>query len=152
MLSLGLCTSCTYNKITFTCRICLRCCHHVENNEDYQHNEQKQRSQSEEFWNIHSCIIQEPVGQSVILPCQLYSLWFQMSIWLLPLQTWTPQWKGIRLRLTFAATSMRAIFARANMLVLCNIQSNLSPFSPLLSIAFPQQPLRSSITEHKKKN
>lgn len=42
-------------------------------------------------------------------------------------------------------------FARANMLVLCNIQSNLSPFSPLLSIAFPQQPLRSSITEQEKK-
>lgn len=42
------------------------------------------------------------------------------------LQTWTPQWKSIRLRLTFRATST-AIFAHAKMLVLCNTQSSMSP-------------------------
>lgn len=111
----------------------------------------KKRNKDWSQISFETYIIQDPVCQSAIWLYQLYlSRFGHLSEPLfLSLQTWTPQWKDIRLRLTFAATSMGAIFARAKMLVLYNTQSNLSLFSSLLFSPLPFL-LSPSVTEEEK--
>lgn len=61
------------------------------------------------IYNSRPCLLISDMALSVVFILILVNLSEPL---LLSLQPWTPQWKGIRLRLTFAATSMRAIFAR----------------------------------------